>query len=42
MALFRKYLKNLLSAIITKNQQAEQIKAGQKWDSIVEEIRTRN
>tara|TARA_B100000029_G_scaffold479902_1_gene527408 strand:+ start:118 stop:246 length:129 start_codon:yes stop_codon:yes gene_type:complete len=37
-----KQLKELISRLIIRGKRAEQIKAGKKWESIVEELRNRN
>jgi len=37
-----KQLRELISTLINKGKRAEQLKAGKKWDSIVEELRNRN
>ena len=37
----KKYFKRLQSIITAKAKRDEQIKAGERWDSIVEELRNR-
>ena len=36
-----KRLRKFLSLLISRGKKAEQLKAGKKWDSIVEELRKR-
>ena len=38
---FLKVLKALPSSLIERGKKEEQIKAGKKWDSIVEELKKR-
>ena len=42
MKLLLKPLKDWLMIFISRGKRAEQVKAGKKWDSIVEELRNRN
>ena len=37
-----KKLKGMLTRLISRGKRAEQKKAGEKWDSIVEELRNKN
>ncbi len=41
MKRLKKYLTKITSELIEKGKQAEQEKAGKKWDDIVQELRQR-